>query len=143
MVREEIGFTLIELLVVVAIIGILAAIAIPQFEQYRLRAFDKRAMSDLRNAISAQEAYFADNEIYVTCTDSACIGTLPGFARSADVRIEQTHNSSTASFIIYACHPSGEKSYRFQSTTGQTTEHTLVNRDCSDYGLSLAGLSYS
>jgi len=49
--RNESGFTLIELLVVVAIIGILAAIAIPQFSAYRKRGYEAQVKSDLRNAL--------------------------------------------------------------------------------------------
>jgi type IV pilus assembly protein PilA len=59
--RDEKGFTLVELLIVISIIGILATIAIPTFASYRARSFDSAAMSDLRNAASAQEAYFIDN----------------------------------------------------------------------------------
>ncbi|MCK4604117.1 MAG: prepilin-type N-terminal cleavage/methylation domain-containing protein [Deltaproteobacteria bacterium] len=58
------GFTLIELMIVVAIIGILAAIAIPQFAAYRTRAFDTAAQSDLRNVRTSMEASFADNQAY-------------------------------------------------------------------------------
>jgi type IV pilus assembly protein PilA len=46
------GFTLIELMIVVAIIGILAAIAIPQFSEYTKKGEDKAAQSDLRNLIT-------------------------------------------------------------------------------------------
>ena len=58
------GFTLIELLIVVAIIGILAAIAIPQFSAYRAKAYNAAATSDLKNAKTTLESYFADNQTY-------------------------------------------------------------------------------
>lgn len=58
------GFTLIELLVVVAIIGILAAIAIPQFAAYRQQAFCSRVESDVKNTVTALEAFYAQNETY-------------------------------------------------------------------------------
>jgi type IV pilus assembly protein PilA len=62
--RNRKGFTLIELLIVVAIIGILAAIAIPQFAAYRMRGYNAAAVSDLKNWKSAAEAQFADNSTY-------------------------------------------------------------------------------
>ena len=65
------GFTLIELLIVVVIIGILAAIAIPQFTSTREKAFDAAAQSDIRNMMTAEEAYFFNNQAYAAASVAA------------------------------------------------------------------------
>ena len=58
------GFTLIELLIVVAIIGILAAIAIPQFASYRQKAFNSAAQSDAKTIKTSLEGFYTDEYFY-------------------------------------------------------------------------------
>jgi len=58
------GFTLIEMLIVVVIIGLLAAIAIPKFATTKDRAKRATLRTDLRNLLTAEEAYFSDNQTY-------------------------------------------------------------------------------
>ncbi|MBI1722868.1 MAG: prepilin-type N-terminal cleavage/methylation domain-containing protein [Gemmatimonadetes bacterium] len=87
--RNTRGFTLIELLIVVVIIGILAAIAIPKFASTKEKAYIAAMKSDLRNIVTAEEAYFAD---YVTYGGTT---TLIGFTPSTGVSIGAITASGT------------------------------------------------
>lgn len=111
--QNQSGFTLIELLVVVAIIGILAAIAIPQFAAYRAKGFDARAESDCRNAATAEEAYFVD---YATYSSSAA--ALPGFVQSEAVSV--TLAGDATSFTVDCSSTRGTPGFSCRWTSNPT-----------------------
>jgi len=117
--KNEKGFTLIELMIVIAIIGILAAIAIPQFSAYRTRSFNSAATSDLRNAATAQEAYFVDNQSY-TITTGTLVGPTYGLYLSDNVVFTITA-ATTSGYTMTATHPKGDKTFTLTGPGGKIT----------------------
>jgi len=111
--RDEKGFTLIELMIVIAIIGILAAIAIPQFAAYRQRAYVSALESDAHSFANAQEAYYADWDTYsnsTTVLQQSTYGarlsdnTVPTILGATAVSFSMTmvdpiHNTLTVTYI--------------------------------------------
>ncbi len=112
------GFTLIELLIVIAIIAILAAIAIPQFARYRIRAYNGSAESDLRNVRTTFEAFFADWQVYPNAA-SAQSGqiTLSNGNRQEVIQLSTAVNfihrtdPNAVSYVMITKHTQGDTYY--------------------------------
>ena len=114
--KKEQGFTLIELLVVVAIIGILAAIAIPQYATYKQQAADSKAKSDLHNMATAMEAYYGSNANSYTGVTLPTLKTF-GFRQSTAVA-DVVGGADATSYSMTANPTGGTNSFQFLSTTG-------------------------
>jgi type II secretion system protein G len=111
--RNQKGFTLIELMIVVAIIGILAAIAIPQFASYRQRAQDSAAKSALKNLATAQEDYYQQNDAYANSAASLAAS----FAPEPSVTVTMQAASAT-SWSAIAQHVSSSNIWTYSSSEG-------------------------
>jgi type IV pilus assembly protein PilA len=106
------GFTLVELLVVVAIIGILAAIAIPAFSAYRADGYNAHAATGLNTLAKAEESYFATNGRYTTD-----IGQLPPYYPPNGVVLRVT-GVTVQEFQAEGYHPLGTRTFRWDSGGG-------------------------
>jgi type IV pilus assembly protein PilA len=109
------GFTLLELIVVVAVLGILVAIAIQQFQLYRARAIDASMRSDLKNAALAMESYYGEFLSY-PATESAIL--MVGYRKTFGVNLSITV-PTPSTFTLTATRPNGSQpSFSFDSSTG-------------------------
>jgi type IV pilus assembly protein PilA len=102
--QKQAGFTLIELLIVIAIIAILAAIAIPQFLKYKQGAYLDSARSDVKNAVTAMEAYQATHGSYPTLPITAGpgpvswdLGTNKAVSTGGDLNVSKDNTIKIAS----------------------------------------------
>jgi type IV pilus assembly protein PilA len=133
--KDDEGFTLIELLVVVVIIGVLVAIAVPVYLNYRQGAADKSAQSDVRGAISAVEQFYTNNgnaypatKATGTAGTNILLDTVAGGAATTSTatitisdKTQMGYNyvAASSSYVICANNTGGSgKWYKYDSTAG-------------------------
>jgi prepilin-type N-terminal cleavage/methylation domain-containing protein len=118
-VKSSKGFTLIELMIVVVIIAILAVMALPRFGNTIEKSADGAAVADLRNAMTAQEAYLYD---YATYT------ALANLALTTSTGVIIGGGGSASGYSLTARHQSSHSTYAVTMGGGSSTEGKIVKQ---------------
>ena len=112
--KSESGFTLIEMLIVIAIIGILASVAIPQYNQYKIRGYDAQTKQALKNMHLLCNAYWLDTSTLRGCDLSKIKEAAYGFNQNADV-VATLPPSPQESFCASAKHNDSSNTFSIDS----------------------------
>ena len=113
------GFTLIELLITLVVIAILVTVAIPHFSNTTAKASDAAAISDLRNAMSAQEAYLYDNQTYTLLANLA-VTTSTGVALGG--------SGTSGGYLLTARHQASNAVWEVSVGSGGSTEGRITKQ---------------
>ncbi len=121
--RTTKGFTLIELLIVVIVIGILAAVAVPQFTTATERAKSAKALSALNIVAQAEKMYRGERDVYIDCANNSAITTnLGNYIDMTDAMSDSDWSytvtgSSTTAFLVTAKRLAGSAAVKDKTIT--------------------------